>query len=565
MNQNVYRALETVSTETGVDVRMEGNLLLVAGRHVHLPIEKQSDDRPRLTGERAELLGIQGLIPTVPHGDDRDKLLWRVIQESAPESEVLLHDIDVLSALPARLGLGPEASRAAAKALQARFFSSRGARRLLPVHASLPLNYQHSSLNPRTKTPQRISYTMFGGGILPYLLWNSETGGPSVALMQSLLDAIATDDELTSLDRLFLEVTLKGAPRPECRPSATELLDRYQDEYSASFTAAGGPFCEPSLALFEEDLRTVLATALPRPERARWLTVVLSLHLALRLYRIALAVGSDLDLAVAAAAQMDPPSDTRACSCSGRELTQLDSCSLAGAILFRIGSGRFRPVSERDGCRRSYQEVDRRRLLDMPASLVTRTLACRAWAALDGGEVAHRQDVAALARALESDVELRRSHGAACAAIAVLHHDGWRKGRATLEELERAGRTSTSRPGLHALRDDVRHMRTRPSRQGTEVVNQLMLSPSVGAGSLISRNGPSFAYFELDEQLLLMLVRLICGDRELPLEGFLRALRRYGLAPQDEAEKAALADTLERLGLLDRYSDAGEASFVHYA
>jgi DNA phosphorothioation-dependent restriction protein DptG len=60
-------------------------------------------------------------------------------------------------------------------------------------------------------------------------------------------------------------------------------------------------------------------------------------------------------------------------------------------------------------------------------------------------------------------------------------------------------------------------------------------------------------------------VRLTCKGRELPLESFLRALRRYGLAPQDEAEQAALSDTLERLGLLDRYSDAGEASFVHYA
>jgi hypothetical protein len=565
MNQNVHRALETVSSETGIDVRMEVNRLLVAGKPVNLPIEKQGDDRPRLTGERAELMGIQGLIPTVPHGDDRDKLLWRVIQEAAPESDVWLNDLNALPDLPARLGLGPEASRAAAKALEARFFSARGAQRLLPVHASLPLNYEHSALHVKTATPRRIPYTMFGGGILPYLLWNSETGGPDVDLMQALLDAVASDDELTTLDRLFLKVMLDGAPRPSCRPSATELLDRYREEYGAGFASAGGPFCEPSLALFERDLKTVLDTELPRPERARWLTVVLSFHLALRLYRIAVAVGSDLDMAVAAAAQIAPPSDARVCTCTGRDIAQLDSCSLAGAIRFRIGSGRFRPVSGSDGCRRSYQEVDRRRLLDMPASLVTRTLACRAWSALGGGEMADRQDVAALAQALDADAELRRAHGAACAAIAVLHHDGWRRGRATLEELERAGRTGKGRPGLHALRDDIRHMRSRPSRQGTEVVNQLMLAPSVGPGSLISRNGPSFAYFELDEQLLLMLVRLTCGDRELPLESFLQALRSYGLAPQDDAERAALADTLERLGLLDRYSDAGEASFVHYA
>lgn len=165
MNINIQHALNCVSVETGIEVRMEGNRLLVADKLVSLPTETQVNDRPRLTGERAELLGIQGLLPTVPHGDDRDKLLWRVIQEAAPESVELLHDIDVLSTLPARLELGSaEASGAAAKALEARFFSARGARRLLPVHASLPLNYQHSSWNA-SKGPQRIPYTMFGGEI----------------------------------------------------------------------------------------------------------------------------------------------------------------------------------------------------------------------------------------------------------------------------------------------------------------------------------------------------------------------------------------------------------------
>lgn len=565
MNPTVRRALEAISGETGIDVLMQGNRLLVAGKPIKLPVEKRTDDRPRLTGERGELLGIQGLMPTVPHGDDRDKLLWRVIQEAAPDSDDLLHDHGVLANLAGRLGLGPEASRAAAKALEARFFSARGAQRLLPVHASLPLNYHHSVWDDKKNASKRVSYTMFGGGILPYLLWNSESGGPNVDLMQSLLEETASYDELTSLDRLFLRVMLDGAPRKDSAPSATELLEQYRDEFESSFSSAGGPFCEPSLALFEQDLKTVLNTELPRPERTQWLTVLLSFHLALRLYRIAVAVGSELDLAVAAAAQIAPPPDIKTCKCTGRELSQLDSCSLAGAIRFRIGSGRFRPVSGRDGCRQSYQDVDRQRLLDMSASLVTRTLACRAWSALGGGEAADRHDIAALTRALDTDTSLRRTHGAACAAIAVLHHDGWRKGRSTFEELVHVGRTGESRPGLHALRDDVRHMRTRPSRQSTEVVNQLMLSTSVGAGSLISRNGPSFTYFELDEQLLLMLVRLTCKDRELPLERFLRGLRRYGLAPQDDAEQAALSDTLERLGLLDRYSDAGEASFVHYA
>ena len=91
-------------------------------------------------------------------------------------------------------------------------------------------------------------------------------------------------------------------------------------------------------------------------------------------------------------------------------------------------------------------------------------------------------------------------------------------------------------------------MRSRPSRQSTEVVNQLMLSTSVGAGSLLSRNGPNFTFFEIDEQLLLMLVRLICRDRELPVEGFLGELRRYGLAPQDDDERAVIGHRDRHVG-----------------
>ncbi|MFD6568306.1 DNA phosphorothioation-dependent restriction protein DptG [Micromonospora profundi] len=564
MNENVASALKTVSAQTGVEVSLEGNRLRVAGATVSLPTVRQGSDELRLTGERGELLGIHGLLPTVPHGDDRDKLLWRIIAEAAPDpGAALLPDGELNNRLHERLALTPEASEAVATALKERFFN-RG--RLLPVHASLPLNYEHTRWNARAKKYEATGYTMFNGGILPFLLWNSKTGAPNTSLIQSLLDAVAADDELTSLDHRFLGIALQGALRPHAKPEAAELVNAYQEPFATAFASVGGPFCEPSLALFERDLQTVLATELPRPERARWLSLVISLHLCIRLYRMAVALGSELDLAVAASSQLDAPAGIRACTCSGRNVEQLQQCPLASAIRFRTGTGRFRPVRVDDGCHSSYREVDRRRLLDMPATLVTRTLAARAWAALEPEQGAGRRGIAGLSQALIGNPKLRREHGAACAAIAVLHHDAWRDGKATREELERVGRTGPARPGLHALREDVRLMRGRSlRRQSTDVVNQLMLGSSVGSGSLISRNGPSFGFFEVDEELLLLLVRLVCRDRELPVDDFFRELRAYGLAPQDEAEREDLTSTLERLGLLERYSDAGEASFVHYA
>jgi hypothetical protein len=300
----------------------------------------------------------------------------------------------------------------------------------------------------------------------------------------------------------------------------------------------------------------------------QWLTLLLSLHLTVRLYRIAVVKGGELDAAVAAAGQLEAPAGTRHCPCSGGgEGTEcLQACPLAGLLRFRTGSGRYRPVSTRDGCRSAYIEVDQRRLLDMPATLVTTTLASRAWEALGGGDAAQRRDLPALATALNRDPALRRAHGAACAAIAVLHHVAWHKGTPTLDELESVARTGANRPGLHALRDDVRKMRRRDLRhQSRDIVNQLMLDTNVaGPGALITRNG-THGFYEIDEQLLVMLVRLICQNRQLPYEAFLKGLRAYGLAPQDDQERESLADALERLGLLARYSDAGEASFVHYA
>ncbi|MDQ1747828.1 MAG: hypothetical protein QOD07_2091 [Frankiaceae bacterium] len=566
MNENVAAALARIATDTGVPLNYDGSQLLVGGQAVPLP----GDAGPELAGERAQLLGIEGLLPTVPHGDDRDKLLWHVIAEAAPDiGEPLLNDFELRETLASMLPFNAEASRVAAEALCGRFFSSKSAAVMLPVHASLPLNYRHARkvlTGKRAGETTDIGYTMFSGGILPYLLWDTTSGGPSVGTIQNMLDAVGGERELTVLDRRFLEIALADAPRPSAAPDASELVREYKNEFKAEFASVGGPFCEPSLALFARDLEVVLETELPRPERIEWLTLVVSLHLALRLYRVAVALGGELDAVVAAAAQLPAPEGARGCTCTGRDLEQLQECPLAGMVRFRTGSGHFRRVTGSDGCRVSYIELDRRRLLDLLPTLITRNLAARAWSALGGGDAAARRDMRALTDALDADADLRRMHGAACAAIAVLHHDACRKGNATQDELFRAARTSEMRPGVHALREDVRRMRSRDLRRiSTSVVNSLVFAGTVGRGSFVSRNGPNYGFFEVDEQLLLLLVRVVCGDRELPFETFLIELRAYGLAPQDAAEEEALADTLERLGLLDRYSDAGEASFVHYA
>ena len=69
----------------------------------------------------------------------------------------------------------------------------------------------------------------------------------------------------------------------------------------------------------------------------------------------------------------------------------------------------------------------------------------------------------------------------------------------------------------------------------------------------------------MDEEFLFLLVTVLAGDRRLRFDEFLAGLREYGLAPQDEAETERLSLTLERMGMLRRFSDSAEAIYVQHS
>lgn len=104
--------------------------------------------------------------------------------------------------------------------------------------------------------------------------------------------------------------------------------------------------------------------------------------------------------------------------------------------------------------------------------------------------------------------------------------------------------------------------RGRLKHTSRDVVNQL--AKRAFGGSLIRSNGTRVTFFELDEDYLFLLVKLVCGGGELAYEEFLAGLELYGLAPQDGDERDRLAATLEAMGMLTRYSDAGESTYVRH-
>jgi hypothetical protein len=554
---NAAIAIAAVSKSTEVALDWSHGRLRIGGVLVDLP--------DSLVGEDSELFGIAGMLPSVPRGDARDRLLWRALQETRDEADAkgAVLDLDLYEKLPELLPANdPDGQEALAGALRERHYYREKARFLLPLQTDLPHGFNHTRMSKKNGSlvPQPYTgYRMFAGDLLPFLTWQGD--GSDEELIQRLLDALNDDQQITRLDRMLLDAARKISGVSHRQATAATLIDKNQARVQQDF--AYGAFCQPQLDRFRLDLATILATGLPRPDLVRWVTILISLHVSVLMYRIAVVQGEALDRAIAGAHRL-PASESANHTC-----TSLAACPLAGRIRFRAGTGSYRPVSLRDDCHTSWKALDGRQLIAMPATLVTASLAARVWAAL-GGPDPTRPNLGALANALRGDDELRKAFNAGCAAVAVLHHHAYwvqstkpDKGMPAPAEAQllNAAGLGTERFGLLALRDDVLRMRRTDLRhQSRDVVNQLMLHP---VGGMLARNG-SITFYEVDEELLTLLVRLVCGDDQMPFDEFTAGLADYGLVPQDALERATHTDALDRLGLLIRYSDAGESTYVHY-
>lgn len=553
---HVLEALAAISQDTQVPLSWDQGVLRVHGRPVRLP--------DRLVGEDSALFGIAGMLPSVPRGDSRDRLLWRMLQETRPSGQqVPALDAELSEKLPHLLPVNdPDGQEALAGALRERYYTRDKAPFLLPLQTDLPYGFSHTktSMVRGVPTPKASTgYRMFAGDLLPFLCWKGN--GTDEALLQKLLDELNNDSAVTRLDSVLLQAARQLSGVQGQKALASVLVERNRERLQKDF--AYGSFCQPQLDRFQRDLRTLLATKLPRPDFVRWVTVLISLHASVLMYRVAVVQSTRLDRAVAAAHEL--PSPSTAYKCEG-----LKDCPLAGQLMFRTGTGGYRPVSRRDACHTSWQRVDGKYLLSLPATLITANLAARVWESL-GGPPANRPDLERLADSLAQDADLRRGFNTGAAAVAVLHHHAhWAqttkqtKGMLppSLDELLQAAGIHSGRSGLLALREDVTRLRRSELRkQSRDVVNQLMLHQ---VGGLLSRNGTSMTFYEVDEDLLTLLVRLICQDEPVALESFLSGLADYGLQPQDAPEQQRLTQSLERLGLLIRYSDAGEATYVRY-
>src|SRR5205085_8598264 len=99
---------------------------------------------------------------------------------------------------------------------------------------------------------------------------------------------------------------------------------------------------------------------------------------------------------------------------------------------------------------------------------------------------------------------------------------------------------SPANPGLHAVREAIlRRWRRELRRSGRDITAQLMKR---GGKGLVGTRGRSLEYFEVGQDLLVLLTKLIVGERSLRFSEFLDRLSLYGLAPQDAWEEERLVE-----------------------
>ncbi|MFG1643756.1 hypothetical protein ACGFMK_25965 [Amycolatopsis sp. NPDC049252] len=475
-------------------------------------------------------------------GDIREKTLYNIVQDMVEvESGSRLPDAEFRSALPDQLHADASSRRVLASVIQRQYwFHPRATRRsapatfLTPFHADLPGAYDY---------PGR--YKSFRGSLLLFLCFDG--GDFDLSLAADVLDFMRSDDGLNPLDREVLRAARAVAARDRRKlvhdpERLLELDASLRPDSQIRARLSRGAFDQSALDLIRRDLGTVMTLRLPRHDKVAALVLALSLHVALYYYRIAFALGEGLE---GAAVALD-----------GGDLGPRPA--FGQAVRFRVGSGGDRPVSGNDPCARAWWHLDEQHLLALPASMVSANVLHAVTRAVLGPAVPQLPDPYDCAAALRADpaaVQLAELL-CACAAAGLTHvtggpleaHDPGAGGYAL-----RAAALGTFRGRGSALK-----------QRGRDVVNTMV----GGFGGNLRRNRGRVRFFELDEQVLFLLVKLVldgAGVEQMALQtAFLPALQAYGLAPQDAAEEELLADALQRLGLLDRYSDAGEATYVRH-
>jgi hypothetical protein len=472
------------------------------------------------------------LLPRKARGDYREKTVTECLRDAVsdlkenPEEFLITARFDHHPSLD-----GPDAKRLGSAMRSTYVVETRGAARtriLIPIHAGVAAEWKFKG-----------RYKMYNGVLLTFLA-RKQDGQPDTALLGQLLELFNGTEGMTLLDREMLK--LADAPQPG--PASAERLVQQRPVS----TVVGAPATHE---LFRRDLATALQLqGLGRRDKVHSVLTVLYMHVALHYWRLAFSLDAQVREFAAWVRGEDGALDRLANACDG---SVRGSC-FRGQLLFRIAMSASRSISQNAQAAVSYASLDREKLLTLPANL---TVLQRArWAANAVGCCAQElPSFAAIGQSCGSGG--RQTLGEILRLLA--RHEISQLSGSALEDARVGVETAASGP--EALqRALVLANRKQLPDLGRDITAQVMKR---GGKGLVSTRG-NVSYFEMGQDLLLLLTKLIARDERIRYGVFLEQLADYGLAPQDRREVDRLAEAMRAMQLLEKHSDSGEAMYVSH-
>lgn len=485
-------------------------------------------------------------MPSRPRGDQKERTFNLLIRD-ASEPRLSVAESELIGTAPGGADgslaaddrVPPELQEVFGEILDDHYvIEGQKVRFLFPFQVALPAMFEFHG-----------RYKMFNGKILAFL---SQPCAAGDGFDRDLIDrfyALFNDEaDLNLLDHELIRLARSTVGSSETfTASAKRLLERHYGDAQPP-----GALIPSAHLRFQQDLDTILSVSrLNRRDKVTAAVNVFYVHLALYFQRLGWLLEEELSRVLGSQQDRTVPL-AAAKLCFGGDW---GDSPFSGSIRFRVGTGRAAPVRMTDEAVTSYAEQNRRQLL-LPANLSLLgaarevLLACgapaRVWTFSDMA-AACREDPT-LDRAFEEGLNLM-----AAATVENLSHGD-------RDDIER--QVATGSPGLSNLREALLKVgRTALRRHGRDIVHFLVLR---GGRGYISRRGRSLFFFEVGQDLLLLLAKLIVRDRQMPFRQFLEELRAYGFEPQSRPEQDQLAETLRALNLLEKHSDAGEAMYVKH-
>jgi hypothetical protein len=409
--------------------------------------------------------------------------------------------------------------------------TTRRTRFLFPFHSDLPGNFTFHG-----------RYKMFNGLILAFFSRPGPADGWNRTLLEKYYSLFNDRQSLSLLDRHALAIAHDLVAEPERTATPEELIERFTGDLPEQV------FLPDVHRLIQTDLESALGiSSLGRKDQVNAVVTVFYLHLALYFWRLAYILDDQVDAFIHLQGGDSDARERLGRACDG----SLAGSPFRGQLRFRVAGAQPRKISTVDPAAEAFRDLNVRRLSLLPINL-SLLRAARQLSGVEGSS-----DFGAIADRLASDDVLLRSFDAACRIAALAVAEGLPTQLAADVEMAVQG----SDPGFLVLKTAMlKRWRKELRRSSTDITAQLMKR---GGKGIFATRG-NVQYFELGQDLLLLLTKLIAGDEAIRYSAYLDRLSHYGLAPQDRAEEELLADTLHALQLLQKYSDTGEAMYVHH-